>query len=417
MAAPLPPPADAEPGARSPWLAFSAVAIGNFMATLDGSIVNVALPTIGADLGAGLGGLSLVVSAFLATSALSLLPLGVAGDRLGARRVFQAGMAFFTAASLLCGLAPSIPVLVAARALQAVGAAAMMSIGPGLVTGAFPPQRRGQAIGAIGSVVAVGLTVGPPLGGLITQAASWRWVFLVNLPVGLAGLAWGARALPPDPPRRPAAPRHLGLDVLRLPAVAFGLAAGLASYAAMFASTLLTPFYLAHVRGLPPGQVGALLTAVPVAMSVTAPLAGWLSDRLGHRPIPPVGAAVLAGGLAALSLVGPATPLASIAARLAACGVGMGLFQSPNNAGVLGALPQARLGVGGGLLAIARTTGMVIGVQVAGAIAAWVAGPAPEAGPFLAGFGWALRGGAAFAIVAGVVSLASPRPAPSPPAG
>lgn len=394
---------------RSPWVVFSAVAVGSFMATLDGSIVNVALPAIGADLSAGLGGLSLVVTAFLATSALSLLPLGVLGDRLGPRRIFQGGMALFTVASLLCGLAPSLPVLVAARALQAVGAAATMAIGPGLVTAAFPPERRGRAIGAIGSVVSVGLTVGPPLGGLIVEVASWRWIFLVNLPVGLLGLAWGARALPADLPRPAGSGRRLGLDVLRVPAVAIGLASGLASYAAMFASTLLTPFYLARVRGLPPGQVGALLTAVPLAMAVSAPLAGWLADRVGPRRLPPVGAALLTLGLGALSLAGPASPLASIAGRLALCGVGMGLFQAPNNSAVLGALPRQRLGVGGGLLAVARTSGMVLGVQAAGFIAALVSGPDPAPGPFLPGFAWALRGGAAFALVAGALSLAVPR--------
>jgi MFS family permease len=398
---------------RSPWLVFSAVAFGNFMATLDGSIVNVALPSIGADLGASLGQLAWVVTAFLGTAALSLLPLGVAGDRLGAGRVYQAGMALFTVASLLCGLAPSYGVLVAARALQALGAAAMMAIGAGLVTAAFPPAQRGRAIGAIGSVVAIGLTIGPPLGGLITQALSWRWIFLVNLPVGLLGLLWGARVLPRGAPRPAGPARGLGLDVLRRPAFSFGLVGGVASYAAMFASALLTPFYLTHVRGLSPGHVGAVLIAVPVTMSVVAPLAGALSDGLGVRRLTALGAAVLAAGLFALSLAGPDDPIATVAARLALCGMGMGLFQAPNNSGVMGALPRERLGIGGGLLAVSRSTGQVLGVQVASAIVALVAGPAPAPAAFLVGFGWALRGGAAFAVAAGAVSLLAPRPRPS----
>jgi len=391
---------------RSPWIVFSAVAFGNFMATLDGSIVNVALPVIGGDLGAGLGRVEWVVTAFLATAALSLLPLGVAGDRLGARRVYSAGMALFTVASGLCGLAPTFAVLVGARALQALGAAAMMAIGPGLVTAAFPPAQRGRAIGAIASVVAIGLTVGPPLGGLITQVLSWRWIFLVNLPVGLLGVLWGLRALPPDAPRpaAAAAARHLGLEVLRLPTVAFGLAGGLASYAAMFASTLLSPFYLGLVRGLPPGRVGAVLIAVPVTMSVAAPLAGWLSDRLGTRRLPALGAALLGAGLASLSAAGPDDHLATVVLRLALCGLGMGLFQAPNNSAVMGALPRERLGIGGGLLAVSRSGGMVLGVVVAGRICAAVAGPSPSPQAFLAGFGWALRGGACFAVVAGLVA-------------
>jgi len=415
MSAPAP-PSPAAP-ARSPWLAFSAIAVGNFMATLDGSIVNVALPVIGADVGAGVGRIEAIITAFLATAALTLLPLGRLGDRLGHRRVYVLGLGVFTLGSALCGLAGGFGTLVAARAVQALGAAAMMAIGPAVVTAAFPGSQRGRAIGAIGSVVAVGLTVGPPLGGLITQALSWRWIFLVNLPVGVAGVAWALRALPPDAPVRGGrAPALLGLDVLLRRTVAVGLLAGLASYAAMFASTLLTPFYLARVRGLPPGGVGAILIAVPVAMSVASPTAGWLADRFGTRRLPAVGAALLAGGLFALSLAGPADPLGSVVARLALCGVGMGLFQAPNNTGVMGALPRERLGVGGGLLATARSLGMVLGVEVAGAIFATRAGEGTDLATFLPGFALAMQGGAAFAVVAGALSLLSGAAARAAPA-
>jgi MFS family permease len=416
------------PPARSPWLAFSAVAVGNFMATLDGSIVNVALPVIGADVGAGVGRVEAVITAFLATAALALLPLGRLGDRLGHRRVYVAGLAVFTAGSALCGLAGGLGALVAARAVQALGAAAMMSIGPAVVTAAFPGAQRGRAIGAIGSVVAIGLTVGPPLGGLVTQLLSWRWIFLVNLPVGLLGVAWALRALPPDAPRAgpgaaPAA--FLGLDVLRLRPVSIGLLAGLCSYAAMFASTLLTPFYLARVRGLAPGGVGAVLIAVPVAMSVASPVAGWLSDRFGTARLPALGAALLGAGLGLLSLAGPADPLWTVAARLALCGLGMGLIQAPNNSEVMGALPRDRLGAGGGLIATARSAGMVLGVEAAGLVFALRAGEGADAAAFLGGFAPALRAAVLFAAASGLLSLATrpgaaagpARPGPAGPPG
>ena len=403
---------------------FSAVAVGNFMATLDGSIVNVALPVIGADVGAGVGRVEGIITAFLATAALALLPLGRLGDRAGHRRVFVGGLSVFTLGSVLCGLSGGLGALVAARAVQALGAAAMMSIGPALVTAAFAGRRRGQAIGAIGSVVAVGLTVGPPLGGLITQLLSWRWIFLVNLPVGILGVAWALRALPPDAPR-PGPPARgaafLGLDVLALRPVSVGLLAGLCSYAAMFASTLLTPFYLARVRGLAPGGVGAILIAVPVAMSVASPAAGWLSDRLGTRGLPALGAALLAAGLGALAPAGPDDPLWTVAARLALCGLGMGLIQAPNNSAVMGALPRERLGSGGGLLATARNLGMVLGVEVAGAVFSLRAGDGGDPATFLGGFALALGGAVVFALLSGALSLAAgvsagpPRPAPPSP--
>ncbi len=411
---PTPPPA------RSPWLAFSAVAVGNFMSTLDGSIVNVALPVIGADVGAGVGRVELVITAFLGTAALLLLPLGRLGDRVGHRRVFVAGLGVFTLGSALCGLAGGLPLLVAARAVQAMGAAAMMSIGPAIVTAAFPPAQRGRAIGAIGSVVAVGLTVGPPLGGLITQLLSWRWIFLVNLPVGAVGMAWAWRALPSDPPPPAAVPRgrsFLGLDVLGHRSVSIGLLAGLCSYAAMFASTLLTPFYLARVRGLPPGGVGAILIAVPVAMSVASPVAGWLSDRFGTARLPALGAALLGAGLGALARCGPADPLWTVAARLALCGLGMGLIQAPNNSAIMGALPRDRLGSGGGLIATARNLGMVLGVEVAGVVFALKSGDGTDLATFLPGFALAFSGAVLFALAAGGLSLLTgPAPAaPGPP--
>ena len=406
----MPTPPAATSAARSPWLIFSAIAVGNFMATLDGSIVNVALPVIGADVGAGVGRVEAVVTAFLATAALTLLPLGRLGDRVGHRRVYVAGLSVFTLGSVLCGLAGGLGALVAARVAQALGAAAMMSIGPAVVTAAFPARQRGQAIGAIGSVVAVGLTVGPPLGGFITQLLSWRWIFLVNLPVGILGVAWALRALPPDAPRPAAVARgrsFLGLDVLGRRPVALGLLAGLCSYAAMFASTLLTPFYLAIVRGLPPGGVGAILIAVPVAMSVASPVAGWLSDRFGTRRLPALGAALLGAGLFALSLAGPADPLWTVVARLALCGLGMGLIQAPNNSAVMGALPRDRLGSGGGLLATARSVGMVLGVEVAGALFSSRAGEGADPATFLDGFALALGGAVAFALVCAVLSVAA----------
>lgn len=450
---------------RSPWLVFSAVSVGTFMSTLDGSIVNVALPTLAVELGAPIDRLEWIVAGYLLTLSVTLLVAGKLGDLFGHRGVYAVGLLLFTAGSGLCGAAPSLWALVAARVLQALGASLTMAVGPAVLTAVFPAAQRGRALGALASAVSIGLTVGPPLGGLIIQALSWRWIFFVNLPIGLAGTAWALRVLPASrrsrggrfdsvgalllaavlgigivaldtlPDRsvqtlpllllgagaavllalhlRRAAEPILDAAVVMTPGVGSGLLAGLLSYVAMFSQTLLTPFLLARVFGLPPGGVGAILISVPVAMAVAAPFAGWLADRFGGRALPTFGAGLLAVALYGLSVAGPGTWLPFVAGCLALAGAGMGFFQAPNNSAVMGAIPRPKLGSGGGLLATSRNVGMAIGVAIAGSLFALRSGAGLEAATFMPGYALALRAGAAVAIAAGLLSLftrVAPRP-------
>ncbi len=443
---------------RSPWIGFSAVAVGTFMSTLDGSIVNVALPSIRSRLGASIGGVEWIVTVYLLVISATLLGAGRLGDLLGHRRVFAGGMLLFTLGSALCGVAPGLGVLVASRAVQALGASAMMAMGPAAVTAIFPPERRGRALGGISSVVAAGLAAGPPIGGFLVDHFSWRAIFFVNLPVGVAGAIWASRSLPSGSEApgatfdRPGAawlaaalgagvgaievaPHHGGAaralavaaagalvllvrrervapsplvdaGLFRDRVFSTGLAAGLLSYAAMFTQTLLTPFYLAQVKGLGPRDMGLMLTAVPVALSVASPVAGWLSDRFGPRWPCLSGMAALAAALAWLASADAAASLPSVAARLALAGAAMGLFQPPNNSAVMGTLPRARLGSGGGMLATARNLGMVMGVSAAGALLA-ARGGAQGGAAFLAGWRLALSAGIGLAVAAGLLSLGS----------
>jgi MFS family permease len=387
---------------RSPWVAFSVVAVGTVMATLDGNIVNVALPTIGAELRAHVHELEWIVNGYLLAITVTLIVMGRLGDRLGYRTVYTGGLLVFTLGSALCGGAPGLAALVASRVVQALGASAMMAIGPAVVTASFPAQMRGRALGAIGTTVALGLTLGPPIGGLILSHLSWRWVFYVNLPVGIAGAAWALRVLKRE---GGSGGPLVDLSIFKIPAFTVGLVAGFLSYAAMFSQTFLTPFLLARVHGLPPGRLGLYLASVPIALSVSSPFAGWLSDRFGARLLPAFGMLVLAGGLFSLSLAGQETPVLGVASRLFVAGVGMGLFQAPNNATVMGALPRARLGSGGGLLATARNAGMAAGVATAGTLYALRAGQDAAGREFLAGYALSLRAGATLAVLAALAAL------------
>jgi MFS family permease len=389
---------------RSPWRAFSVVAVGTFMATLDGNIVNVALPTLAAELAAPVERLQWIVNAYVLAITLTLLPLGRLGDRLGHRAPYAGGLLLFTLGSALCGLAPGLAALVGARTVQAIGASAMMAIGPAVVTAAFPPRMRGRALGAVGTVVAIGLTAGPPLGGLIVSSLSWRWVFYVNLPFGLAGAAWALRALPRG--GGTAGGPLVDPALFRIPVFSRGLFAGFLSYAAMFSQTLLTPFLLASVLGLAPDALGLVLVSVPVALSVASPLSGWIADRFDGRHLPVLGMLLLAAALLALSFAGPVSTVPSVAARLALAGLGMGLFQAPNNAAVMSSLPRERLGSGGGLLATARNGGMAAGIGLAAATVALRSGAGGAGTGFLAGYALSLRAGAVLALLAAAASLA-----------
>jgi EmrB/QacA subfamily drug resistance transporter len=425
------------------------------MATLDGSIVNVALPAIRGHFGASIGGVEAVVSVYLLVISATLLAAGRLGDVLGRRRVFTGGMLLFTLGSGLCGFAWSLPVLVAARAVQALGSAAMMSMAPAIVTATFPREQRGKALGVVSSVVAAGLTAGAPVGGAILSFASWHAIFLVNLPVGVAGAIWASRTLPDEergerPPfdgrgalwlgaalamaigavemaphagrwalallaaaavssgilwrveRRAASPL-VDPELLGNRTISIGLLAALLSYAAIFHQTLLSPFFLADVKGL--GQVGlsATLTVVPISLMLTSPVAGWISDRHGARIPQVVGGLMLAAGLAWLATAEGNTPMPSIVLGLALEGAGMGFFQPPNNSVVMGALPPGKLGSGGGLLATSRNVGMVLGVATGGALF--------EAGQrisFVAGWRLALWVGAGLGLGAGLLALLKP---------
>nr|ASV46882.1 multidrug MFS transporter [uncultured bacterium] len=456
------------PEERSGRWVLLAVGMGTFMSALDGSVVTAILPLLRAELRTDVAAIQWVVTVYLLTVSGLLLGFGRLGDVRGHKRVYVLGFAGFVASSVLCGLAPGVGALITARALQAVGAAMLLSNSAAILTGSFPPERRGRVLGLQAMMTYLGLILGPSLGGWLAQHLGWRSIFYMNLPVGLLALGLSSRFVPRDAPAARGEPFDragavlflaglvallLGLNRghewgwgspgivgllafaavvlsaffalqrrLRAPMLDLSLfghvtfraasAAALLSYICIYSLVFLLPFYLLQARGLAPAQAGLLLTAQPVVMMVAAPLSGALSDRIGSRWPAVVGMAVLACGLLLLSRLGPSTPLGHVAVGLAVCGLGAGLFIAPNNSAMLGAAPRHRQGIASGVLATSRYVGMMLGVGLAGAIFTTVlAGHAePDSAEALArAVGRGLQVASALAVLGGLTASARAR--------
>jgi DHA2 family methylenomycin A resistance protein-like MFS transporter len=455
-------------------LTLGACCFGLFMVMLDNTVVNVALPSIQRELGAGLSGLALVLDAYILVFASLLLTAGSLGDRFGRRRVFRAGLVVFTASSALCGLAPALPALVAGRALQAVGAAAMLPSSLAILTAAFPdPRERVQAIGLWSGVSAMALAAGPVVGGLLTDALGWRWVFYVNLPVGVAAFMVAGRVVTEsrDPAANPLDLPGLLLGSLGLGALTLGLiesnqrgwgsppilgllGAGmllLAGFAATEARrdhpmvpprlfrdrafsaanlvVLLAGFallgfvffntlYFQAVQGWSPLEAGLRSLPNTLAVVVSAPLAGRLASRYGYR-VPVTAGLVLAGAaLLALTSIQAGTPYGQLWWKLAMLGAGLGLSISPATAAGVAAMPGTRAGVASAVITTSRQVGGALGVAVLGAVAAAHYGratPGGDSAAFLRGVHAAYLVAAAALAVGAVAAVLFLRPGRAEP--
>lgn len=453
------------------WTVLAAVGTGAYMSALDGSIVNAILPVMTQAFEADVATIEWIVTTYLLVQSGLLLSFGRLGDMRGHKTIYVAGFVVFIVGSALCGLAPSPWFLVAARALQAVGASMLIANAPAILIHVFPPEQRGRVLGWQGTMVYLGLATGPPLGGWLATALSWRSVFYINLPVGLLALFLALRYVPADAPsgRRErfdlagAATYVLGLVAVLLalnqgyawgwssPLLVGSLAVGLVllaafaaielrvpapmlqlglfrrrsfsapvlsavlNYLAVSATFFLVPFYLIHGRGLSPARAGVVLTAQPIVMAVMATVAGALSDRIGSRIPATLGMAVLAGGLFLLSRMGDATPLLAVAGALATVGLGIGLFTSPNNSALMGAVPPQRRGVASGVLATARTLGNVLGIGMAGAIFSTMMGATPidTAPEVIRAVSMGLAAASVVALVGAVTAATRPGPEPA----
>jgi EmrB/QacA subfamily drug resistance transporter len=416
----------------------AAVAMGIFLSTIDGSIVNIALPTLERELNTTFAIVQWVALGYFLTVTILLLSIGRLADIIGKKLLYTLGFIIFTAGSALCGVAPTIAWLIGFRVLQAVGAAMMMALGPAIVTEAFPPGERGKALGITGLMVSIGIVVGPTLGGVLIKQFSWHWIFFVNIPIGILGILIVLRFVPDIRPPGGQRFDYLGaatlcisliglllgltlgqqfgfdqliirmlfvtcivflilfvfiewksgqpmvdLTLFRNSLFSVNLINGFISFVLVAGSMMLMPFYLENILEYDTQRVGLLLAPVPIALGITAPIAGALSDRVGTRAITIVGLLMMLVGYAGLMSLDTHTSVSGYILRFLPVGLGMGIFQSPNNSAVMGTVPQTRLGVASGLLAMTRTLGQTVGIAVLGTI--WASRVAFAAGGTLAG--------------------------------
>src|SRR5229473_3522383 len=347
--------------------AILAIALGITMAVLDGAIANVALPTIARDMQASPASSIWVVNAYQLAITILMLPLASLGDIVGYRRVYGAGLVVFTLASLACALAASLPALTAARVLQGIGAAGILSVNGALVRFIYPRDMLGRGIGVNTIVVAVSAALGPTVAAAILAVASWPWLFAINVPIVgvaleaaaalLAGVALVLRQLPQTSPLLP-------VDLLRIPIFALSIATSVCSFMAQMLAYVALPFYLQDALGRSQVATGLRMTPWPLATAVAAPLAGRLADRYPAGALGGIGLAAFAAGLLLLALL-PAHPgNTDIAWRMAICGFGFGLFQAPNNRAILSAAPRERSGGASGMLGTARLLGQTTGAAL-----------------------------------------------------
>ncbi|MBP2649444.1 MAG: stp 2 [Firmicutes bacterium] len=403
------------------WLIHSTTVLGVFMSTLDASIVNIAMPEITNYFHTTINNVEWVVMIYLLLISSLLLTYGRLGDMYGHRPVFISGFAIFTIASLSNSLSPNIWALIASRALQAIGAGAILAVVQAIVADTFLPSERGKAIGINAMFVSLGLAAGPSFGGYLVQTFGWQSIFTINIPIGIIGTFWAWMLLPTKDKKTQkfdfggAITIFISLSTFLLalshgqvwgwgsliiislffttlvsfiifitietkcqyPMVNFMLfrnrvflasnVSAMINYLTQYTVTFLMPFYLVNFLVLPTKISGYLMSVFPLTMLLTSPVAGALSDRLNSRLLTSIGMVVICTGTIILSHTESFSYLI-ITAGLALVGIGTGLFLAPNNNAIMGSAPKNQIGVASGMLALMRNIGQVMGVAVSGAV-------------------------------------------------
>lgn len=396
------------------------VVLVTFMATLDGSIVNVALPKMAEKLNVSTEAIAWVVSSYLIVVSATILIFGRLGDIKGKTNVFHAGIILFTLGSLLCGITNSFIMLIVARSVQAIGAAATMANNQGIITQVFPGNERGKALGISGTFVALGSMAGPPLGGFIITGFSWKYIFLINVPIGVFVFLLGLKILPKSQKKVKEDLDAKGAALFAVcivslftsliigenygygsPAILAGLVTSLLSFLvfigmerkmefpllqlSLFKNKLFSlsifcafisflsincfiiiqPFYLQNVLKYTPAFTGMIMVVYPLVMSVVAPASGYLSDKIGSELLTFLGLSVNSTGLFLMSTLNEHSSLQTMIIYIILMSIGNGLFQSPNTSLIMANAPRNMLGISGSVNALIRNLGMISGTSLA----------------------------------------------------
>jgi DHA2 family multidrug resistance protein-like MFS transporter len=427
-----------------------AIALGIAMSVLDGAVANIALPAIAAQFHSSPAESIWVVNAYQLAVVMGLLPFASLGERIGYRRVYLWGLAVFTLGSVACALSQNMPELIAARVGQGVGAAGVFAVNGALVRFTYPQAKLGRGVGLNAFVVSVSAAVGPTVAAAILAVGPWQWLFAINAPIGIVNLVVAYRALPhSDRGGRPFdavsatlnalafglffigadAVTHgegtmtlalaevvaaflalaalvrreskleaplIPVDLMRIPVFALSVATSVCSFTAQSLALVAMPFYFELTLGRSQVETGLLMTPWPMAVGISAPIAGRLSDRVPAAILGFVGLAGLAIGMVLLAHLPLDAGFVDIAWPMALCGAGFGFFQAPNNRTLLSSAPRRRAGAAGGMLATARVAGLAAGATL---VALFFRVAPTRAEPI------ALMVGAGFAVVAAFASL------------
>ncbi len=409
-----------QPRPTAKWWVMVGISLGVLMYTIDISIVNIALPILVRELRTDFATVQWVGLSYVLVVTALVLGAARLGDMIGKKPLYLGGLIVFTLSSLLCGVSPSIGVLIAARGLQGLGAVMISALGAAIIVEVFPTAERGKALGIIGAVVSLGIALGPSIGGILIGVTGWRSIFLVNLPIGiLATLVvnkyvpntrtsqqaqrfdlWGSVAIAAvlicfslgmtEGQRsgffsglplsllclsalglvgfiwlegRIAQPM-LDLSLFRSRTFSLSLLTGWLVFMSLGGTSFLIPFFLQLVLHYPISHIGLLMAVMPVIGGSISPVAGSLTDRFGTRLIMLIGLILMIGGCLAISTLDGNTRDLDYLIRVIPLGLGWGMFQSPNNSAILGAVPPQRLGIASGLLSLTRTLGQTTGLPL-----------------------------------------------------
>lgn len=356
----------------------ASLCLSMLLASLGTSIANVGLPSLALAFDASFQAVQWVVLAYLLAITAVIVSAGRLGDRLGRRRLLLAGLLLFAMACGLCGMAPSLGWLVAARILQGLGAAIMMAMALGMVGDTVSKARTGRVMGLLGTLSAVGTAMGPSVGGVLLSVWSWPAIFLIGMPLGLVAAALAYRYLPRDRPRAPSSTGPRLWSLLRDPSLRAGLAMSALVAAVIMATFVVGPFYLSRGLGLAPEWMGLAMAVGPCVAAVTGVPAGRLTDRHGSQRMTRAGLAVLLCGALLLVL---ASGLTAYVGALVVLTTGYSLFQAANNTGVMNEVEATRRGTISGLLNLSRNLGLILGAWALGAVFAWATPDVTRATP------------------------------------